>query len=70
MSMYLPADINFQGRTVPMFGFFFYFELQGGITCGAIDEPRKSSKAVDERVIINKNVAIARFRDKNVFLFF
>ena len=22
---------------------------QGGITCGAIDEPRKSSKAIDER---------------------
>ena len=42
---------------------------QGGITCGAIDEPRKSSKAIDERVIINirdKNVVIARFRDKNV----
>ena len=41
---------------------------QGGITCGAIDEPRKSSKAIDERVIINfcdKNVVIARFRDKN-----
>ena len=40
---------------------------QGGITCGAIDEPRKSSKAIDERVIINfrdKNVVIARFRDK------
>ena len=30
---------------------------QGGITCGAIDEPRKSSKAIDDRVIIN-------FRDK------
>ena len=30
---------------------------QGGITCGAIDEPRKSTKAIDERVIIN-------FRDK------
>ena len=30
---------------------------QGGITCGAIDEPRKSSKAIDERVILN-------FRDK------
>ena len=30
---------------------------QGGITCGAIDEPRKSSKAIGERVIIN-------FRDK------
>ena len=52
-----------------------YFELghtpnQGGITCGAIDEPRKSSKAIDERVIINfrdKNVVIARFRDKNVY---
>ena len=45
---------------------------QGGITCGAIDEPRKSSKAIDERVIINfrhKNVVIARFRDKN-FLFY
>ena len=41
---------------------------QGGITCGAIDEPRKSSKAIDERVIIifcDKNVVIARFRDKN-----
>ena len=25
----------------------------GGITCGAIDEPRKSSKAIDEHVIIN-----------------
>ena len=43
---------------------------QGGITCGAIDEPRKSSKAIDERVIINfrdKNVVIARFSDKNVY---
>ena len=43
---------------------------QGGITCGAIDEPRKSSKAIDERVITNfrdKNVVIARFRDKNVY---
>ena len=37
----------------------FGISLQGGITCGAIDEPRKSSKAIDERVIIN-------FRDKNV----
>ena len=40
---------------------------QGGITCGAIDEPRKSSKASDERVIINfcdKNVVIARFHNK------
>ena len=26
---------------------------QGGITCGAIDELRKSSKTIDERVIIN-----------------
>ena len=44
---------------------------QGGITCGAIDEPRKSSKAIDERVIINfrnKNVVIARFCDKNVVI--
>ena len=47
---------------------------QGDITCGAIDEPRKSSKAIDERVIIkfrNKNDVIARSRDKNggFFLF-
>ena len=44
---------------------------QGGITCGAIDEPRKSSKTIDERVIINfrdENVVIARFRDKNVVI--
>ena len=48
-----------------------YTSRQGGITCEAIDEPRKSSKAVDERVIINfrdKNVVIARFRDKNVVI--
>ena len=35
---------------------------QSGITCGAIDEPRKSSKVIDKRVIIdfrNKNVVIA-----------
>ena len=47
-----------------------YGVQQGGITCGAIDEPRKSLKAIDERVIINfrdKNVVIARFRDKNVY---
>ena len=45
---------------------------QGGITCGAIDEPRKSSKAIDKPVIIDfrdKNVVIARFRDQNEFLF-
>ena len=41
--------------------------MQGGITCGAIDEPRKSSKAIDELVKLNfcdKNVVIAHFRDK------
>ena len=43
-------------------------QRQGGVTCGAIDEPRKSSKAIDKRVIIDfrdKNVVIARFRDIN-----
>ena len=48
-----------------------HLTAQGGITCGAIDEPRKSSKAIDERVIINfcdKNVVIAHFRDKNVVI--
>ena len=45
---------------------------QGGITCGAIDEPRKSSKTIDERVIINffsdKNVVIARFHNKTAYV--
>ena len=44
---------------------------QGGITCGAIEDPRKSSKAIDERVIINfrdKNGVIARF--SIAFLFY
>ena len=44
---------------------------QGGITCEAIDEPSKSSKAIEKRVIINfrdKNVVIVRFRDKNVVI--
>ena len=43
-------------------------QRQGGITCEAIDEPRKSSNAIDKRIIINfrdKNVVIAHFRDKN-----
>ena len=40
---------------------------QCGITCGAIDEPSRSSRAIDKRVIINfrdKNVVIARFATK------
>ena len=46
-------------------------QCQGGITCGAINEPRKSSKAIAESVIINfcnKNVVIARFRDKTAYV--
>ena len=45
-------------------------DCQGGVTCGTIDEPRKFSKAIDERVIINvrdKNVIIARICDKMFF---
>ena len=56
------TDQDFVGKS--------YCHSQGGITCGAIDEPRKSSKAIDERVIIkfrDKNVVIAHFRDKNVY---
>ena len=44
---------------------------QGGITCEAIDEHGKSSKAIDKRAIINsrnKNVVIARFRDKTAYV--
>ena len=38
----------------------------GGITCGAIEEASRSSKAINERVIINfrdKNATIVRFCD-------
>ena len=55
-------------RGSPVILSYEYSTGQGGITCEAIDEPRKSSHAIDERVIINfrdKNVVIARFRDKN-----
>ena len=48
--------------------FTLIYPSQSGITCGAIDEPRISSKAIDEGVIIkfrDKNVVIARFRDEN-----
>ena len=41
------------------------------MTCGAIDELRESSKTIDERVIINfpdKNVVIARFRNKTAYV--
>ena len=41
---------------------------QGGRTCGAIEEASRSSKAIDERVIINvgdKNAITVRFIDKN-----
>ena len=54
---------------------------KGGRTCGAIEEASRSSKAINEHVIINfcdknaviarlrdKNVVIARFRDKNVLI--
>ena len=47
----------------------FCYPDQGGITCGAINEASRSSKAIEKHVIINfcdKNVAIARFCDKNV----
>ena len=54
--------------------YFHVLGMQGGITCEAIDEPRKSSKAIDKCVVINfrdKNVVIAGFRDKNeVFVLF
>ena len=60
-----PVDKEAKSKTV------LYYCWQCGITCGAIDEPSRSSKAIDKRVIINfrdKNVVIARFRDKNVVI--
>ena len=44
------------------------FRGQGGVTCGAIEEASRSSKAIDERVIIHfrgRNAIIAHFRDEN-----
>ena len=51
----------------------FCYPDQGGITCGAINEASRSSKAIEKHVIINfrnKNVVIALSRDENyVFIF-
>ena len=61
----IPFPFNVSERVVSA---CLFIVNQGGITCEAIDEPGKSSKAIDKRVIINfrdKNVVIARFRDKN-----
>ena len=58
-----------RGGFCPYFAQLSNSVIQGGITCGAIEDPRKSSKTIDERVIINfrdKNVVIAHFRNKNV----
>ena len=44
--------------------------VQGGITCGAIEEASISSKTIDKHVIMNfcdKNAIITRFRDKRIF---
>ena len=44
--------------------------VQGGITCGAIEEASRSSKTIDKYVIINfcnKNAVVARFRGKIFF---
>ena len=44
---------------------------QVGITCGAIKEASRSSKAIDKHVVINfcdKNVVIACFRDKTAYV--
>ena len=73
----------FRSRTpspAPSEYFAFLFVLyraaatQNGITCGAIEEASRSSKAIDERIIINfcdKNAVTARFRNKHdVFIFY
>ena len=52
------AELNWTQQDLIRFNW-----AQGGITCGAIDQPRKSSKAIHKRLIINfcdKNVGIAR----------
>ena len=52
---------------------FYYCPChQCGMTCGAIDEPSRSAKAINKRKLINfrnKNVVIVRFRDK-IYVFY
>ena len=62
------AKVNSENTRSGLEGLNIGIVYQGGITCGAIDEPTKSSKTINERVITNfrnKNVVIARFCDKN-----
>ena len=61
--MYYLYNIVFNRKMKPT-DKIILIENQGGITCGAIEDPRKSSKAIDERGILNfrdKNGVIARF---------
>ena len=51
----------------------FCYPDQGGITCGAINEASRSSKAIEKHVIMNfrdKNVVIVCFHDKIMFFYF
>ena len=52
---------------------FSYIRRQGGTTCGAIGEARRSLKSIDKRIVMNfcdENAVITRFHDSNVFLLF
>ena len=47
-------------------------QRQGGITCGAIDEASRSSKAIEKREMINfcnKNAVNACFGDKMMYFY-
>ena len=51
----------------------FCYPDQGGITCGAINEASRSSKAIEKHVIMNfrdKNVVIVCVHDKIMFYLF
>ena len=73
-SAFKDLDVNAWRKSLTAAGEKISTPIQCGITCGAIDEPSRSSKAINKRVIINfcdKNVVIARFRNKNyVFNFY
>ena len=72
-SAFKDLDVNAWRKSLTAAGEKISTPIQCGITCGAIDEPSRSSKAINKRVIINfcdKNVVIAHFCDKNDVFYF
>ena len=72
-SAFKDLDVNAWRKSLTAAGEKISTPIQCGITCGAIDEPSRSSKAIDKSVIINfcdKNFILHIFATKMMFIYF